>query len=93
MKNPSLRIATIVLLFPGAYGQGQPAPSAQEKAISAQISQLRGLPDEVWTQTVGKVAKQIQQLPAGAEKDWAAAVTPKVSSVSESRQEAGTYPS
>jgi peroxiredoxin len=69
MKNPSLRIATIVLLFPGAYGQGQPAPSAQEKAISAQISQLRGLPDEVWTQTVGKVAKQIQQLPAGAEKE------------------------
>jgi peroxiredoxin len=69
MKNGSLRIATICLLFPGAYGQSQPALSVQEKAISTQIRQLRGLTDEVWTQTVGKIARQIQQLPAGAEKE------------------------
>src|SRR5580658_5154889 len=69
MKHATLRIAIIVLLILGAYGQSQPAASDREKAISAQISQLRGLPDEVWTQTVAKVARQIQQLPAGAEKE------------------------
>jgi hypothetical protein len=68
MKNGSLRIATICLLFP-AYGQSQPGLSVQEKAISTQIRQLRGLTDEVWTQTVGKIARQIQQLPAGEGKE------------------------
>jgi hypothetical protein len=69
MTNRCFRIATICLLFLGLYGWSQPGPSAREKAISEQISQLRGLPDDVWTQTVGKVARQIQQLPAGAEKE------------------------
>src|SRR5580700_10623782 len=69
MKTRSLRIATICLPFLGAYGQSQTALSAQEKAISMQISQLRGLPDEAWTLTVRKVARQIQQLPAGAGKE------------------------
>src|SRR5216683_2695206 len=35
-----------------ARDQNQPSLSVQEKAISAQISQLRKLPDDVWTQTV-----------------------------------------
>jgi peroxiredoxin len=29
---------------------------------------LRSLPDDVWVQTVGKLARQIQQLPAGGER-------------------------
>jgi peroxiredoxin len=57
------------MLLLGAYGQSQPALNASEKAISAQIGQLRELPDEVWKQTVGKVAREIQQLPAGAGKE------------------------
>jgi peroxiredoxin len=69
MKNRSLLIATICLLFLGAYAQSQPSLSVQEKAISTQISQLRGLPDDQWTLAVGKVARQIQQLPAGAVKE------------------------
>src|ERR1700693_3609101 len=69
MKSRSVRIATIFLPFLCAYGQSQPALSVQEKAIATQISQLRGLPDEAWTLTVGRVARQIQQLPAGAAKE------------------------
>jgi peroxiredoxin len=69
MKNLSLRIATIFVLLLGAYSQSRPALSDREKAISEQISHLRELPDEVWTQTVGKLARQIQQLPAGAAKE------------------------
>ncbi len=42
---------------------------ALRKRQFPQISQLRELPDEVWTKTVGKLARQIQQLPAGAEKE------------------------
>jgi len=59
----------VFVLSLGAYGQNQPSLSVQEKAISAQISQLRKLPDGVWTQTVGKLASQIQQLPAGTGKE------------------------
>ena len=69
MRNLSLRVATILALSFGAYGQSQPGLSVQEKAISAQIGQLRELPDDVWTKTVGTVARQIQQLPAGAGKE------------------------
>jgi hypothetical protein len=69
MTNGSLLIATICLLFPCAYGQSQPALSVQEEAISAQIIRLRELTHEVWTQTVGKIARQIQQLPAGEAKE------------------------
>jgi peroxiredoxin len=69
MKNLSLRIATIFVLVLAAFAQNRPALSPEGKAISAQISHLRELPDDVWTQTVGKVARQIQQLPAGAEKE------------------------
>jgi peroxiredoxin len=69
MKNLSLRIATIFFLVLGAYAQSRPALSDREKAISAQIGQLRALPDDVWRQTVGKLARQIQELPAGAGKE------------------------
>lgn len=69
MKIQALHIAIVFVLSLGADGQNKPALSAQEKAISAQISQLRKLPDDVWTETVGKLASQIQQLPASAGKE------------------------
>jgi peroxiredoxin len=69
MKYPFLLVAAILWFSLGAYGQRQSALSAQEESISAQIGQLRKLPDEVWTPAVGKLARQIQQLPPGAGKE------------------------
>jgi peroxiredoxin len=57
-------LATAVLAFlGGALAQRGPALSPEEAAISTEIRTLRSLPDDVWVQTVGKLARQIQQLP------------------------------
>jgi peroxiredoxin len=48
--------------------QTQPALNDQEKAISDKVAQLRSLPDEQWTKTVGTIAGQIRQLPASPGK-------------------------
>ena len=69
MKYRFFLVAAVFLLSRGAYGQRGPALSAEESAISAQIGGLRSLPDEVWKETVGKLARQIQQLPAGSGKE------------------------
>jgi peroxiredoxin len=69
MKYRFFLVAAVFLLSRGAYGQRGPALSAEENAISAQIGGLRSLPDEVWKETVGKLARQIQQLPAGSGKE------------------------
>ena len=68
MKSGNHLIAAALLSSLGACAQSQPALTAEEKAISARIGQLRKLPDDEWTQTVGKLARQIQQLPAGQRK-------------------------
>jgi peroxiredoxin len=63
MRNTTL-IASLVLLFAlAAYPQRGPALTPEESAISTQIGSLRSLPDEAWTQSVAKIARQIQQLP------------------------------
>jgi peroxiredoxin len=68
MKNRCL-LATVFLLTYAAFGQNRPTLSPQEKVISDQIGQLRSLPDDVWAQTVAKLASQIQQLPPGQGKE------------------------
>jgi peroxiredoxin len=40
----------------------------REKGISAELHNLRSLPDAQWTKTVGELARQIQQLPASPGK-------------------------
>jgi peroxiredoxin len=69
MKQHALLVAAVCLLSLGAYGQRGPALSAEEKAISDRIGGLRSLPDDAWKQAVGQIARQIQQLPAGAGKE------------------------
>ena len=69
MKPRSFLIAIVFSLSLSVHAQSQPALSAEEKAISAEIGQLRTLPDDVWTQAVWKLARQIQQLPAGVGKE------------------------
>jgi len=61
-------LAAVLLLSLGAYGQRGPALSSEEKAISDQIGGLRSLPDDAWKEAVGKIARQIQQLPADGGK-------------------------
>jgi peroxiredoxin len=68
MKNRSLPIWFIFIAF-GAYGQNRPALNDREQAISAEIGQLRKLPDEAWTRSVAKLARQIQELPASPGKE------------------------
>ena len=53
----------LVALVP-LQSQNRPALNNQEKSISDQMQHLRGLTDDQWTITVGRLAKQIQQLPA-----------------------------
>jgi peroxiredoxin len=63
MRNTTL-LASLVFLFAlAAYPQRGPALTPEETAISTQIASLRSLPDEAWTQSVAKLARQIQQLP------------------------------
>jgi peroxiredoxin len=63
MRHTTL-IASLVFLFAlAAYPQRAPALTPEETAISTQIASLRSLPDEAWTQSVAKLARQIQQLP------------------------------
>lgn len=69
MNSQYLLTATVLLaaLTP-LQAQTGPALNDQEKAISDQMGHLRSLPDNQWTKTVGKLAKQIQQLPASPGK-------------------------
>jgi peroxiredoxin len=67
----SRRLLTATILFAALVplnAQTKPALSPQEKAISGEISGLRALPDAEWTKTAGKLARQIQQLPASQGK-------------------------
>ncbi|PYT20481.1 MAG: hypothetical protein DMG58_33935 [Acidobacteria bacterium] len=69
MNSQYLLTATVLLaaLVP-LQAQTRPALNDQEKAISEQMGHLRSLPDNQWTKTVGKLARQIQQLPASRGK-------------------------
>jgi peroxiredoxin len=69
MRNETLFAAVVLSVAMGAYGQRRPALNPEETAISTQMGTLRSLPDDVWKQTVGKLARQIQDLPAGAGKE------------------------
>jgi len=62
MASRYLLIATVLV---AALLQAQKGPtlSAEEKSISDQMGKLRSLPDDQWTTTVGKLAREIQQLP------------------------------
>ena len=44
--------------------QAPPDLTDQEKPIADELKQLRSLPDDEWTKAVGRVAREIQQLPA-----------------------------
>ncbi len=71
MKSKCLLAATVFFTALGALqAQTRPLPALndQEKAISDQMGRLRGLPDNQWTETVGKIARQIQQLSASPGK-------------------------
>jgi peroxiredoxin len=69
MNSQYLLTATVLLaaLVP-LQAQTSPALNDQEKAISDRMGHLRSLPDNQWTETVGKLARQIQQLPASPSK-------------------------
>jgi peroxiredoxin len=69
MKSRFPLIAAVLLLSLAAlHSQNRPALTAQEQAISNRMRQLRSLPDDEWTKTVARVARDIQQLPAGPGK-------------------------
>jgi hypothetical protein len=57
--------AVLVLL----HAQTHPALNGQEKAIADQMGLLRSLPDDQWTITVGKLARQVQLLRASPGKE------------------------
>ena len=69
MKFWYLPLACAILAgAPAISGQTQAAPGGPEKAIAIRLGQLRALPDDQWTVEVGELARQIQALPAGADK-------------------------
>jgi peroxiredoxin len=69
MRNKTLFAAIALSLALGAFAQRRPALNPEETAISTQMGTLRSLPDDVWKQTLGKIARQIQDLPDGAGKE------------------------
>jgi peroxiredoxin len=69
MKSRCLPIAFAILASAAATSaQTPPALNSQEQPIADRMRQLRSLPDDEWTRTVGQLARQIQALPAGAGK-------------------------
>jgi peroxiredoxin len=69
MKSRYPLIAALLLLvLPVLHAQNRPALTAQEQAISDKIRQLRSLPDDEWSKTVGTLARDIQKLPASPGK-------------------------
>ncbi len=62
MRTPTL-VLSLILFALAAYPQRRPPLTPEETAISTQIASLRSLPDDAWTQSVAKLARQIQQLP------------------------------
>lgn len=50
------------------YAQSRPTLTAEAKAIYDRLGQLRSLPDDEWVKSVGRLARQIQQLPAGQDR-------------------------
>jgi thiol-disulfide isomerase/thioredoxin len=68
--NGQFLLTTTVLLaaLVPLQAQTRQALNDQEKGISDEMGQLRSLPDEQWTKTVGTIARQIQQLPASPGK-------------------------
>jgi peroxiredoxin len=63
-------IAAALLVAAVAHPQTQTGPplNDREKAIAGQMRLLRSLPDDQWTESVGTLARQIQQLPANPGK-------------------------
>ncbi|MBZ5586805.1 MAG: TlpA family protein disulfide reductase [Acidobacteriia bacterium] len=57
--------AALSLALGGACAQ---TPPAQQDPIAAQMARLRSLPDAEWVGAVGKLAREIQQLPASPRK-------------------------
>jgi hypothetical protein len=69
MKSRSLCVSAV--LVGGVvmlYAQTHPNLSDPDKAISTQIGKLRNLSDAEWTQAVGQLAREIQELAPGAGK-------------------------
>ncbi len=63
MKTGFFVIGAAFALTAAAFAQ-----TAQQDPMAAQISKLRSLPDAEWVVAVGKLAREIQQLPASPRK-------------------------
>jgi peroxiredoxin len=62
--------AALLLLSFALYGQqSKPNLTPEESAISAQLGQLRKMPDAEWTKAVAALARQIHDLPADPGKE------------------------
>ena len=69
MKCRYLPIACAILASVAATSaQTQPVFNSQEKSVADRMGHLRALPDDEWTLEVGRLARQIQALPAGEGK-------------------------
>jgi peroxiredoxin len=69
MKCRYLPIACAILASVAATSaQTQPVFNSQEQPIADRMGHLRALPDDEWTLEVGRLARQIQALPAGEGK-------------------------
>jgi peroxiredoxin len=69
MKCRYLPVACAILASVAATSaQTQPVFNSQEKSIADRMGNLRALPDDEWTLEVGRLAREIQALPAGEGK-------------------------